>query len=74
MGWFSALIFLGLPLLGILAAVALGVATLLRWNRGQLPEHHYIASRMQFVAKDEAEAVWLAELNALQLLYRHTIC
>ena len=70
----SALIFLGVPLLGILVALALGIATLLRWNHGQAPESHYIASRMQFEAEDEAEAEWLAELNSLQLPYRHTIC
>jgi len=29
---------------------------------------------MQFEAKDEADAEWLAELNSLQLPYRHTIC
>lgn len=74
MSWLSALIFLGVPLLGILVAVAFGVATLLRWNQGQAPEPHYIASRMQFEAKDDAEAEWLAELNVLQLPLRHTIC
>ena len=74
MSWLSALIFLGVPAAGILVAAAFGVATLLRWNRGQAPERHYIASRMQFEAKDEADAKWLAELNALQLPYRHTIC
>jgi len=72
-----ALIFLGVPLLGILVALAFGVATVLRWNHGQAPESHYIASRMQrmqFEAADAAEAEWLAELNSLQLPYRHTIC
>jgi hypothetical protein len=29
---------------------------------------------MQFEAADAAEAEWLAELNSLQLPYRHTIC
>jgi|GEM_PF-1243946 hypothetical protein len=74
MSWLSALIFLGIPAVGILVAAAFGVATLARWNRGLAPEPHYIASRMQIEPKDEAEAEWLAELNVLQLPYRHTIC
>ncbi len=74
MSWLSALIFLGVAAAGILVAAVFAVATLLRWNRGQAPERHYIASRMQFEAKDEADAEWLAKLNALQLPYRHTIC
>ena len=68
------LIFLGVPSLGILVALAFAIATLMRWNRGRAPEHHYVASRMKFVAKDQAVAVWLAELDSLQLPYRHTIC
>lgn len=50
-----------------------GFASPVRWNRGQAPAHHHIASRMQFEARDKAEAEWLAALNALQLPYRHTI-
>ena len=74
MSTLPALIFLGLPSLGILAALAFGVATVLRWNPGQAPKRHYIASRMQFEAADAAEAEWLAELNSLQLPYHLTIC
>ena len=50
------------------------IGTLAGWNKTAAPESHYIASRHPLIPKDEAEAVWLEELESLQIPYRHTVC
>ncbi len=70
----AAIIFIGIPLIGILAGLAVAVGTLVGWNRTLPPESHYIASRHPMNAKDAEEETWLKELDALKIPYRHTVC
>ncbi len=70
----AAIIFIGFPLIGILAGLAVAVGTLVGWNKTQPPESHYIASRHPLNAKNAAEKQWLDELDALKIPYRHTVC
>ena len=65
MSWLSALIFCGIPVLGILAAAAYVAAALVRWNQSQTSERHLFILRMHLEARDEIKAIWLAEPNSL---------
>ena len=70
----AIIIFMGIPAAGLLAGLVVAVGTLLRWNRPDAPESHYIASRHSLVPADAAEAEWMDELDALKIPYRHTVC
>ncbi len=70
----AAFIFIGIPLIGSIAGLAVAVGTLIKWNRTSPPESHYIASRHPLTAENAADQPWLDELDALKIPYRHTVC
>lgn len=70
----AIIIFMGIPAVAVLVGLVVIFGTMVRWRTTLPPSGHYIASRTKRQDDDPANEVWLRELDALQLPYRHTVC
>jgi hypothetical protein len=70
----AIIIFFGFPLVGLVVGLAAAVGVLCEGRRALVPESHYIAARVRAAPVKPEDARWIAELEALGLAYRHTIC
>jgi hypothetical protein len=70
----AIVIFYGIPLTASVVGLVAVASILLHWRSARSPEMHYIASRIRAAPVAETDRRWLAELDALCLPYRHTIC